>query len=397
MVGVKSRAGGVHVEDGTGRGIDLDDIEAEKDVTARTEVRGSPQYECTELPAQRVADVAVANVAAGRDVVVAGRDVHITHMIAAPTLPTRRGASVPSELDLGAASALLRPYFDLLRSRLADTNALTRTVASELHGTIQIGETEEDGLDLDNGEVIFVSGWSGRGKSTVLQVLARRAMRSTEKGRFPIFLRADAVRHTVAGSILDTLTQVTEAFRSEVELALWLSQQPTLLLIDDWHRASDSARRTIGEFLGTLRPGKMAVALAGAPTVLPPPTPRLYRIEMGRYSVEERNAIIRGSFGQVSGTGAWVVETLPDGLDELLREPIILTNFFDWSASIRQALSCLTTFPNSWTLCFSSCSRRAMPTYGVGSAKFPKYVCSSRGLQGSSACRQLPRRPGVAD
>jgi hypothetical protein len=41
MKGVKSRKGGVHASDGTGRGIDLEDIEAENDVTAHTEAKGN--------------------------------------------------------------------------------------------------------------------------------------------------------------------------------------------------------------------------------------------------------------------------------------------------------------------------------------------------------------------
>ncbi|AGP40434.1 ATP-binding protein [Sorangium cellulosum] len=222
---------------------------------------------------------------------------------------------------------LFHPYVELLSTRLADFKAFARSAESDLHGPIRLGEGPEDGLDLTGGDIVFLSGWSGRGKTTALLMLARRATRDDAQARIPIVLRAEAVDVTVPRAIFATLNQVTESFRSEADLIRWMNLRPTLLLIDDWHRAGDAARRTIAEFIATLRPAMMAVVIAGAPTIPPPATPGLQRIELGRYSVEERDAHIRDFFGSIWGTAHWVLEGLPDGLSELLREPVILNKY----------------------------------------------------------------------
>jgi hypothetical protein len=222
------------------------------------------------------------------------------------------------------ASMVIRPYIDLHSRRIGEMSFVARTVHSERRGQILVGDGLDEDLFTSERDILFLEGWSGRGKTTVMRLLARKAIAKGKNGRAPIFLRAERVTHTLPLAILTELRQATESFRDEAEITAWLGSHPTLLLIDDWHHASPASRRIIEDFLDTLRPVKMDVAIAGAPGSQPKLS-RVHRVEIGRYSLEDRDAVARASFGKTSFDYVhWFLENLPTGVADLLLEPIVL-------------------------------------------------------------------------
>ncbi|MBK8256213.1 MAG: hypothetical protein IPK82_26545 [Polyangiaceae bacterium] len=226
--------------------------------------------------------------------------------------------------DVSNPAAVIGTYLDVLSPRLLEGSIYTRTLNSAQRGAIKIGEEPAAGIDFCDKDLTFLSGWTGRGKTTMLRLFARRTIRSTQQLRIPFFLSADAVTDNIPRCILEQLKQHANALRSESDVTNWLLQQPTLILIDNWSRASARSRGIISGFLQNLRPPRMAVAIAGEPSVPPPTLPNLHCIEVERYSTDERDAVIRGFFGATLDAGAWVIESTPSGLGALLQEPLIL-------------------------------------------------------------------------
>lgn len=81
---VCSREGSVNADDGTGRGVDMEEVEAKYDVTASTGGRTSIPKSASPGQPPGVVSVVALGLEAARDVIVAGGDVHMARTTSAP-------------------------------------------------------------------------------------------------------------------------------------------------------------------------------------------------------------------------------------------------------------------------------------------------------------------------
>lgn len=252
----------------------------------------------------------------------ANRDLALVEVALAVRSLIQTGSVETAEPDV--ADMVIRPYVKLLSHRIGEMAFVARTVHSQRRGQVLIGNGLDEDLFTSERDTLFLEGWSGRGKTTVMRLLARKAIAKEKNGRAPIFLRAERVTHTLPLAILTELRQATVCFRDEAEITTWLGSHPTLLLIDDWHQASPVSRRIIEDYLDTMRPVNMDVAVAGAPGSQPKLS-KVHRVEIGRYSLKDRDAVVRAFFGKTNFDYVqWFLENIPAGVADLLLEPIVL-------------------------------------------------------------------------
>lgn len=219
----------------------------------------------------------------------------------------------------------IQSHIKRLKADLADVaGSISRILKNSEQHQIKIApEPKHMTYALSNGDSLFIGGWSGRGKTTVLRMLALCALNSKPR-RVPIFLIPD--------SLSDFPTLIRKGLKlSSVEkddkLQIWLQRTPTLLLVDDWHRLSDDARRKFEEMESEWRVCPTALAIAGAESVRVPHIRQLNQLELGPYTPEQRDDAVLKALKRPFHSADWLFAELPEGLKELLCEPVLLARF----------------------------------------------------------------------
>ena len=235
---------------------------------------------------------------------------------------------------VSARRDLVRDYLDSLQQRIDDFEPLPRTIVEEPNDKYKISAQPEEGIVPVDGETWLLSGYSGRGKSTVLRMLERKALATSHRGPVPFHLDSGSLQGDVIDALVQSLGRQMPAFHSAVGLLEWLRQTPSLLLIDDWHKGDARARSAIERFLRDVRPHAMAVVFASAPGSAAPNGVRLRRFMLPRYSIEERDEAISHFMDPSKRVSSWrIIGKVSEGFGELLREPVILDRFLkliDW-------------------------------------------------------------------
>jgi nucleoside phosphorylase len=222
------------------------------------------------------------------------------------------GARTPPRLDL-------RPYLAQVSHDLAaGASLIPRRAQTAADGTVLIA-TAPEGLSPSDGEAYFLAGWSGRGKTAALSILAARAFTSAPQ-RLPVYLKPDET------SQLADLLRTSMLIKTGVpdsRILSWFNNNRTLLLIDDWDRMSVAARLHFERIVSAIRSPAMALVIAGTEAVRPILS-NIHHLRLDQYTTEERDQVMDRFFGQPN-SNAWISGKVPHALFDLLVEPILLS------------------------------------------------------------------------
>ncbi len=233
----------------------------------------------------------------------------------------------------------VRPYIDGLKSRLATSADSIPRLAYHLAGSpvppVTISPTNDPSMLCPaTGEAVFISGWSGRGKTTALRMLALRALEESPE-RIPIFLRPTAT------SNLATLVRDALGFASSISdhsIASWLGKIPTLFLVDDWHRLTDAARmqfeKLATEWVGT----RCALVVSGTGSIVPPKIHNFQYLELRSYAPAEREQVIRNALKDGPNDAGHILSKLPPGLSDVMCEPVLLAKLLQIVQPLRRGI-----------------------------------------------------------
>jgi len=224
-------------------------------------------------------------------------------------------ARLRSELDLATASASARDAETLAQS------------------TVRLAK-DARGLLPRDGDVYFIAGESGRGKTTALRLMGAAAA-SAVPPRWPLFV------NIAQGSTLPGLVRAALSLPGSVDdraVEAWFSRTPTLVVVDDWHRASSEERARFESIMGATDRTRCAVVLAGAGSGSPLRAFDATHLRLPCWTPKERDALIdasavpknadRGLFASPKRSH-WVREGLSPQLYELLCEPVLLAKFLE--------------------------------------------------------------------
>ncbi|HEX3477469.1 MAG TPA: hypothetical protein VHT91_20750 [Kofleriaceae bacterium] len=217
-------------------------------------------------------------------------------------------------------------YLAGVRAELARTTATARprTSVTPAQTAVSFASTI-DGFVPEGGQLHFLTGASGRGKTTALALAAAAAIARTPL-RYPLFVHLDD--HATWIDLVRGTTGAPAAV-DDAALRAWFERTPTLVIVDDWHRASDAARAHFEAILAALLRASCAILIAGGESIAPPRIPDTRHLRLPPWSAQERDAIIDHTLGSPSGASSWVRQRLSPGLYELLLQPVLLAKFLE--------------------------------------------------------------------
>lgn len=210
----------------------------------------------------------------------------------------------------------------------AETNKGHDRTAYDLRSQpVRISSSISSEAELFNaGAVCYFFGWSGRGKTTTLRLLAGQAIEESPP-RVPLLLPFETAEATLLSETRAALQLSVPFLDSDHDVRSWLSTTPALFLVDDWHKLSERQRRSVERAITQLSLFPARMVIAGAPGVPPPGVAR--QLELRRYDHQERDALIEAHVGQNWGRTRYILDNLPSGFAELLCEPVLLAIFLD--------------------------------------------------------------------
>lgn len=217
-------------------------------------------------------------------------------------------------------------YLAGVRAELSRTTATARPRSSVTPAqTIVSFASTIDGFVPADGQLYFLAGASGRGKTTALALAAAAAI-ARAPVRYPLFIHLDD-----RATWIDLVRGATGAPAAVDDAALraWFERTPTLVIVDDWHRASDAARAHFDAILAALPRACCAILVAGGESIAPPRVPDTRHLRLPAWSPDERDAIIDHALGSPPGASTWVRQRISPGLYELLLQPILLAKFLE--------------------------------------------------------------------
>jgi hypothetical protein len=227
----------------------------------------------------------------------------------------------PEAPQFDADAYLAGVHLELSR---AIATARPRTSVTPAQTLVSFASTA-DGFVPEDGQLHFLAGVSGRGKTTALALAAAAAIARTPV-RYPLFVHLDE-RVTwielLRGAIGAPATVDDSALRA------WFQRTPTLVVIDDWHRVSDAARARFEAILASFPRARCAILVAGGEAIVPPRVPGIQHLRLPPWSAHERDAIIDHALGSPSSASAWVRQRISPGLYELLVQPVLLAKFLE--------------------------------------------------------------------
>lgn len=231
----------------------------------------------------------------------------------------------PPRLAPAALQFDAEAYLAGLRTELARTMAAARPRTSMTPAQIPVSFSRTgDGFVPQSGELYFISGPSGRGKTTAIGLAATAAI-ARDPVRCPLFVRLDD-RATWTDLLRDATAAPTV---DDDTLRAWFEQTPTLVIADDWHRASEAARARFETLVATLPRARCAILVAGSESVAPPHILGTRHLKLPRWSSQERDALIDEALAPPPDGSTWLKGRLSPQLYELLREPVLLAKFLE--------------------------------------------------------------------
>jgi nucleoside phosphorylase len=244
------------------------------------------------------------------------------HPYASATASIALADFVKNALQMNGESPAGDPRDYLQRTRAhveaVCANAAPRMVTTSSRQSFPLSSDTASNLVLD-GESYFLSGPSGRGKTTALALMATGGFRA-KPVRHPLYLSPDEKSDWGELVARTTMTSPSDA-------AAWFSKSHTLVFVDDWHRLSDAARAQFLRLLSTTGRGKCALVIAGNESLFPQGIPGLHHLQLPRWTPAERDRVIDTELPAQGGSASWVRRELPAELFDLLREPVLLRKF----------------------------------------------------------------------
>lgn len=222
----------------------------------------------------------------------------------------------------------LADYVQHVRARTKSLSAIPRQTHCSGLGGSRV-DVEVDSVSLPAlvapGTCTFLESGTGRGKTTVLQLLACAAVHPDAPSLLPLMLSAENVGLSLLEAALEELRPHVRGLESVAGVRRLFSMAPPLILLDDWHRATSAHRRLLGE-LPSITAAHGAVVVASALKGRRPSI-ATQQLSLDRYSPAERDAVVKRR--TIRTTGGRLEASLPPELQPLAREPLFLDLLVD--------------------------------------------------------------------
>lgn len=194
---------------------------------------------------------------------------------------------------------------------------------------LKIGSSPETSFKLDNGARYYFTGWGGRGKSSILHLLIRETLREYHsQRRLPILISAKRIRTNLLDAISTQLSRTVPPLGNVGILKEWLRQTTILLAIDDWEKISEAVRDACMSDIDYLRTVPCSILIASRSYI---PSPSGFSpLEIQPFSEEEQVQFVAHHLDlRKRGAAFYYLDQAPEGLRELLAEPVILSQWVD--------------------------------------------------------------------
>lgn len=209
-------------------------------------------------------------------------------------------------------------YVRALLQNLSNSTShlIDRTVTLDRSSVTLSPVLERSTLDLSNGNVYYISGYSGRGKTSALQMIARSALDRTPK-RVPVFLDTAGGERTILVRITAAMRQVQSSVVDESSVGKLLASGEILVLVDDWHRLPTTLRKQIEDAIAMMH--ATTWVLAGTQS-RSPLLPKCRYLPLLAYSDRERTMALALGAKRYPG----LIDDFEPSLQDLAREPVFL-------------------------------------------------------------------------
>jgi energy-coupling factor transporter ATP-binding protein EcfA2 len=181
----------------------------------------------------------------------------------------------------------------------------------------------------------YVTGHGGRGKSSIVQMLALASIRATPQ-RVPFLVDgADLESSTILEIVESALWTSRDGESRTAEADVWLRNCHTSFLFDNWDRASPLARTRIEKFITDTSNSPTCVLIAGRPSTAPPNLGAVRHWELGGYSEAELSQAVELAL-RASSTPKELLAALqhpPLELEPLLAEPVVFDQYHAYVAT----------------------------------------------------------------
>jgi nucleoside phosphorylase len=252
------------------------------------------------------------------------------HKYASSTASVALVDFICNALMLGPESPPLQPFkakpsLSLICSRLTAkvTGAIPRTVFAAGDIPKQLVNTPL-GFVPGDGECFLLSGPSGRGKTTALNLIAIAAATS-KTARYPLFVRpvgSSSIIELLRGSM--NLPEGTD----DLSIQSWFEKTPTLILVDDWHLVAEGERLHFEHIVQSLPRAKCGIVIASAGNVSSPRISELRQLRILPLTKVEQEQIVN-EFLHNQHAFSHLRKELPPRLVDLFGEPVLLAKFLE--------------------------------------------------------------------
>jgi hypothetical protein len=206
---------------------------------------------------------------------------------------------------------------------------VTRVLRSVTGETYSIDGLGKNPAWLQPGTPIYITGKGGRGKSSLARLLVLEATRASAP-RVPLVISARDVDEGIFSALRASLTRHPTSIVSDQGMRNWLDTVPSMVIVDDWDRATDVARAETEKDLRSLTSSPCVLVILARPRVSPPALRHL-AMDLDRYTTEEFVAAARTFFGSDEAADRFM-DHLDEPMRELLHEPVILAQYLDLAA-----------------------------------------------------------------
>jgi len=224
-------------------------------------------------------------------------------------------------------------YLDLVSKSSAVFNAIPRTLKASGNDqmSISLGNDSAVQSKMSDGDRFFLTGWGGRGKSTILKLLISEQISGNDT-RIPVFLDLrDRINASIFDKIAESFKKTVPALGTESAVNKWLQKVPSLIALDNWDALEDSEASRIEAEIRQLINFPCAIVITSRKNVQPPAGFLMFDVD--RYTDGERTQVVEEFFERKNNQGATAASILfqktPPALLPILNEPVILGKYLE--------------------------------------------------------------------
>ena len=307
--------------------IDIEFVHPDDPSNGESHHAGMPQGEPTAAP--QVDHLETKNQGLLlKDSMYSQREVWERHLSRTSVMDYLERNSIPST-DVHAYD--FHGYINALLSRASHYPLIPRSLKKPgcQETSYRVGALSELSLPFDNNAYYFIKGWGGRGKTSLLNLIAIDLLQqfNTNK-RLPIIVSAKWIGTSLFSALAEKLQDTVRALGNVHTLKQWIRNAPTVIAIDDWEKVSDEARDGCIEDIEHLRGAPCAIIIASRNHI--PPLHGFTPIDIEGFSGEEQVQFVQHALNiDKEDTAKFYLEQAPDGLRQLLAEPIVLSKYVE--------------------------------------------------------------------